>query len=165
MEIVEEYGSIRYLRILVRPTKNHVDIKTRVLHLLPRSGINMEFEWLRYQECRLVSGLSNSDPMFPATAASQILAGRVLTHGSVSDPSAVFGARIKAKCEEAGITTYLSRRARIGMYSLRKGGGSEAYKRGINRELLQYHGRWRSAAIDAYIHFPIEMRLACTRVI
>ena len=166
LQIIQESDRLTYLRVIVRPSKNHVDNKTRVVHLQPKSGIHIAAEYYRYLYSITQQGLNNNDPLFPATEAIPNTQGnRRLTRRQISDPSAVFGDRLKHYCEMINIHSYLGRKMRIGCYSLRKGGVTAAFKSGISREVLQYHGRWKSSAIDAYIHFSIERRLSCTACI
>ncbi len=48
------------------------------------------------------------------------------------------------------------------MHSFRRGGTTDAWENGVDKEILKVHGRWRSDAIDKYLQAPIEMRLRVT---
>lgn len=50
----------------------------------------------------------------------------------------------------------------FGMHSFRRGGTTDAWECGVDRELLKLHGRWRSEAINRYLQAPILMRLRAT---
>lgn len=45
------------------------------------------------------------------------------------------------------------------MHSFRRGGTTNAWECGVDRNLLKIHGRWRSDAIDCYLQAPIMLRL------
>ena len=48
------------------------------------------------------------------------------------------------------------------MHSFRRGGPTDAWESGVDRELLKLHGRQRSEAINGYLQAPIRMRLRVT---
>ena len=50
------------------------------------------------------------------------------------------------------------------MHSFRRGGITNAWECGVDRELLRIHGRWRSDAIDAYLQAPTLLRLQATGI-
>ena len=55
-------------------------------------------------------------------------------------------------------------RAMFGMHSFRRGGATEAARRGISDRLFKKHGRWKSDnAKDGYVSEDLETRLSVTK--
>lgn len=68
--------------------------------------------------------------------------------------------RLKARLKRLGVPA-----ARFGSHSGRRGGMTEAARKGVEERLLKRHGNWRSDAVRLYIDESVENRLAVSAAI
>ena len=146
-----------YLKLFLESSKTDQEGDGDTVYIARTGRSTCPFNMLR--KYLRIAGIESSDSNYIFRPSVRTKAGHRLKN--VSKPISYSTARdtVMAAVESIGLDRNL-----FGLHSFRRGGATEAAKRGVSDRLFKKHGRWSTDnAKDGYVSEDIEARLSVSR--